>query len=453
MANGVLGLGSGQASALNSDLIEKLKTAERKSAVEPIEKRITNITGEKETFSTVKTKVSELLESIKPFDLFVSGGVTAFGQKSATTSGDSVTFDAADLQALKKGITTVSVSQLSQKDVYQSNAVDTTTKDAVINAGMLSIKAGSAVAEEFDTTNKTYKQLADEITAKTGMNAAVEQVGTNSFRLVIKSEESGIDNKLTITGAASQALGYTTDGATVNATNHILEAKNMTAKVDGVEYNVSSNNITVDGLKITTNKLGDSNINISEDNTKVEAQMKNFITKYNELVALIDTEVFSATSKLDDKASVREVLSQIKSKLFGTYGDSNDKSMFNYGIELDKYGGLTLDSTKFNKVVQEDMNSLKDVFLGKAEKKGIGTELKELLSDMSLTGGILDTYDKGITTRETKLNSEKEKAENTLNLKYEQLALQFASYGSLINQMESSFSGLKMLIQQSTSGN
>ena len=453
MATGVLGLGSGQASALNSDLIEKLKTAERKSAVEPIEKRITNITGEKETFSTVKTKVSELLESIKPFDLFVSGGVTAFGQKSATTSGDSVTFDAADLQALKKGITTVSVSQLSQKDVYQSNAVDTTTKDAVINAGMLSIKAGSAVAEEFDTTNKTYKQLADEITAKTGMNAAVEQVGTNSFRLVIKSEESGTDNKLTITGAASQALGYTTDGAAVNATNHILEAKNMTAKVDGVEYNVSSNNITIDGLKITANKLGDSNINIAEDNTKVEAQMKNFITKYNELVALIDTEVFSATSKLDDKASVREVLSQIKSKLFGTYGDSNDKSMFNYGIELDKYGGLTLDSTKFNKVVQEDMNSLKDVFLGKAEKKGIGTELKELLSDMSLTGGILDTYDKGITTRETKLNSEKEKAENALNAKYEQLALQFASYGTLINQMESSFSGLKMLIQQSTSGN
>ena len=453
MANGVLGLGSGQASALNSDLIEKLKTAERKSAVEPIEKRITNITGEKETFSTVKTKVSELLGSIKPFDLFISGGVTAFGQKSATTSGDSVTFDAADLQALKKGITTVNVSQLAQKDVYQSNAVDTTTKDAVINAGMLSIKAGSAVAEEFDTTNKTYKQLADEITAKTGMNAAVEQVGTNSFRLVIKSEESGTDNKLTITGAASQALGYTTDGAAVNATNHILEAKNMTAKVDGVEYNVSSNNITIDGLKITANKLGDSNINIAEDNTQIEAQMKNFVTKYNELVALVDTEVFSAESKLADKSSIRDILSQIKSKLFGSYGDSNDKSMFNYGIELDKYGGLSLDSTKFNKAVQEDITGLKDLFLGKAEKKGLGTQLKELLSDMSLTSGVLDSYDKGITSRETKLNNEKEKAEKALNAKYEQLSLQFASYGSLINQMESSFSGLKMLIQQSTSGN
>ena len=121
MADGVLGLGSGQASALNSDLIEKLKTAEWKSAVEPIETKITNITGEKETFATINSKVKELLASIKPFDLFVSSGVNAFEQKSATTSGDSVTFDAVDLKALKKGFTTVSVSQLAQKDVYQSN--------------------------------------------------------------------------------------------------------------------------------------------------------------------------------------------------------------------------------------------------------------------------------------------------------------------------------------------
>jgi len=461
MAEGILGLGSGAAS-LNNDLLEKLKAADKKSTVEPIEKLITNITGEKEIFSTIKTKVSALLDAVKPFDLFISGGVTAFEQKSATTSGDSVTFDAVDLQALKKGITTVSIAQLAQKDVYQSTDVSATIKDGVINAGELSIQAGSSTAITFDTTNKTYKQLADEITANTGMNATVEQVGTNSFRLVIKSEESGTDNKLTITGAASQALGFTTDGTAINAANHILEAKNMISKVDGVDYNVSTNNITVDGLKITANKVdtkdingvftSSSTINIVEDNTQVETQMKNFITKYNELVALVDTEVFSAETKLADRSSIRDILSQIKGKLFGTYGDSNDKSMFNYGIELDIYGGLSLNSTKFNKAVQDDMAGLKDLFLGKAEKKGLGTELKELLSDMTLTGGVLYNYNEGISAREKALNSEKTKAEKSLNAKYEQLASQFSTYGTLINQMESSFSGLKMMIQQSVSG-
>jgi len=56
MAEGILGLGSGQASALNSDLIEKLKTAERKSTVEPYETKIENITTEKEVFSKYSNK-------------------------------------------------------------------------------------------------------------------------------------------------------------------------------------------------------------------------------------------------------------------------------------------------------------------------------------------------------------------------------------------------------------
>lgn len=448
MANGVLGLGSGQASALNSDLIDKLKTAERKSTVEPFETKITKIGTEKTTFETISKKVAELLDAIKPFDLFVSGGVTAFEQKTATTAGDSVSFDAADIKSLKKGTTNVDVTQLAQKDVYQSESVTGAIKDSVINQGSLVING-----ETFDTTNKTYQQLATEITAKAGMNASVEQVGTDAFRLVIKSEESGIDNKLNISGAASQALGYTTDGTAINSTNHILEAKNMIAKVDGVEYNVSSNNIAVDGLKITANKVGASSINVVEDNTQVPTQMQNFVTKYNELVAMVDSEVYNPDSAISDKSSIKNIVSQLKDKLFGSYGASNDKSVFNYGIELAKDGGLSIDSTKFNKAMQDDISGLKELFLGTAEKKGMGTIFKETLDEMNFSGGVLDTYQSSMTTRETKLNDEKTKAEKVLDTKYEQLALQFSSYGALINQMESSFSGLKMLISQSTSGN
>ena len=453
MANGVLGLGSGGAASLNSELIDKLKTAERKSTVAPIETSIEKITKEKVTFASIQTKISELLDAIKPFDLFVSGGVTAFEQKSATTSGDSITFDAADAKDLKKGFTSVDVTKLAQKDVYQSESVSAAIKDSAINQGPLVING-----ETFDTTNKTYQQLADEITAKSGMNASVEQVGTDAYRLVIKSEESGVDNKLIISGAASQALGYTTDGTVIdgtaiNSTNHTLTAQDMDATVDGIQYSVSSNNLTVDGLKITANKVGSSTINVTEDNSQVETLMKNFVTKYNEVVALIDTEVLSADSTLGDKSSIRSITSEIKDKLFGSYGSVGDKSVFNFGIELDKYGGLSLDSAKFNKAVQEDMPGLKDLFLGTAEKKGLGTTLKETLDNMKFTGGVLNTYESSMTKREATLNETKVKAEKSLDDKYQQLALQFSAYGALINQMESSFGGLKMIINQSTSGN
>ena len=441
MANGVLGLGAGQAASLNSDLIEKLKTAERKSAVAPIEAKIEKMVKEKETFSTIEKKVAELLESIKPFDLFVSGAVTAFEQKSATTSGDSVTFDAADVKALKKGFTSVDIKTLAQKDVYQTNDVTGVQKDQVIGKGDLIVNG-----QVFKTDNLTYKQLADEINTKEGMSASLEQVGTDSYRLVIKSKESGLDNALLITGDAKSALGLDV------TENHKQTAQNMKATVDGVEYNVSSNSLVVDGLKISANKAGISTINVTEDNSQIEAQMKNFVDKYNELVALIETETLGSDSSLNDRSSIKGIVNQIKDKLFGSYGAAGDKSVFNFGIELDKFGGLSIDSKKFNEAVQKDMVGLKDLFIGSAEKKGLGTVLKETLDTMKFAGGLLNSYDAAMKTRETILNENKEKAEKSLDVKYQQLALQFSSYGALINQMESSFSGLKLMIQQSVAG-
>ena len=441
MANGVLGLGAGQAASLNSDLIEKLKTAERKSAVAPIEAKIEKMVKEKETFSTIEKKVAELLESIKPFDLFVSGAVTAFEQKSATTSGDSVTFDAADVKALKKGFTSVDIKTLAQKDVYQTNDVTGVQKDQVIGKGDLIVNG-----QVFKTDNLTYKQLADEINTKEGMSASLEQVGTDSYRIVIKSKESGLDNALLITGDAKSALGLDV------IENHKQTAQNMKATVDGVEYNVSSNSLVVDGLKISANKAGISTINVTEDNSQIEAQMKNFVDKYNELVALIETETLGSDSSLNDRSSIKGIVNQIKDKLFGSYGAAGDKSVFNFGIELDKFGGLSIDSKKFNEAVQKDMVGLKDLFIGSAEKKGLGTVLKETLDTMKFVGGVLNSYDAAMKTRETILNENKEKAEKSLDVKYQQLALQFSSYGALINQMESSFSGLKLMIQQSVAG-
>ena len=440
MATGVLGLGSG-AAALNNDLLDKLKEADKAFSVTPIETRIENISTEKDVVSGISTKLQEFLDTVKPFDLFVSGGVTAFEQKAATTSGDSVTFDAADVKSLNKGFTSVTVGQLAQKDVYQSNIISDIVTP-LIGIGDLIIGA-----ETFTTEGKTYQELADEITKKTGMNASLEQVGTDSFRLVIKSEDSGIANKLTISGDAGTALGFDI------AANNILVAKDLKATVDGVQYENSSNTIIVDGLKITANKLGDSSINITEDNTQIETQMQNFVTKYNELVALINEEVSKSDSTLGDKSSIRNIITQVKDTLFGSYGSAGDKSVFNYGIEIDMYGSLSLDSTKFNDAVQNDMSGLKDLFVGSAEKKGLGTILKQTIDEMSFSGGILDSYESSMTTRETSLNKEKDKAESALNAKYEQLALQFSSYGTIIDQMENSFSGLRLLINQSVATN
>lgn len=47
----------------------------------------------------------------------------------------------------------------------------------------------------------------------------------------------------------------------------------------GLNIMYASNSLTVDGLKITANKLGTSSINVVEDNTQLETQMKTFVDK------------------------------------------------------------------------------------------------------------------------------------------------------------------------------
>lgn len=446
MAEGILGLGSAGSTSLNQDLIDKLKEAEKKANITPLETRLEDITLEKEIFNEIDSKVSEVLDAIKPFDLYVSGGVNAFNQKTATTSGDSVMFDAADVSVLNKGVTSVEIISLAQKDVYQTNSVDGATKDAVINAGNLEITV-NGILETFDTTNMTYDQLATAINAKTGMNASLEQVGSDSFRIVIKSEESGVDNALTIGGAAATTLGLDV------STNHTLTAQDLNAFVDGVEYNISSNEFTVDGLKISAMKEGVSTINVVNDPSSAISAMQTFVSTYNEMVTMIDDATFEADSPVTNRSGLRDIVNLIKNKLFGMYGENDDKSIFTYGFELDKSGMLSLDETKFAEAMDEDLSGLEDLFIGVAEKEGLGTQLKSLIDEMSFSGGVLTVYETDMTSRETTLNEDKEKAEEALDEKYKQLALQFSAYTAIITQMENSFSGLQLMINQSTASN
>ncbi len=460
MAEGVLGLGTG-ASSLNNELIEKLKTAERASTVTPLETQIEDITGEggeSEKIAEIIAKANSLLDSIKTFDLYVSGGVTAFDQKIANTSGTAAVFDAIAEGTLNEGTTNVTISTLAKRDVFQSSAIDGTTKDIDIDSGDLTIAlAGSdglySTSYTFDTTGKTYDELVATINLNSNLTASVEQVGDDSYKLVIKSAESGTSNALQITGSASYSLGYTSDVAgtieTVGA--NIQEATNLSATVNGIDYNVSSNVITVDGgLKITALEEGDSTISIEKDTSTIESTLQLFVAEYNQLVALVEDELYSSASKIEDKSTLRTMMSGIKDKLFGSYGTSDDLNIFNFGFEINKSGLLSIDSEKLTSAVENNIDDLKSLFLGVAEDEGLGTQLKTYLDDLDSFDGLLTSYQSNMDSRKESLEEERNDAIEDLDNKYALLSQQFAAYGAIINQFEAQFSGLKLMIEQST---
>ncbi|MFW2552061.1 flagellar filament capping protein FliD [Aliarcobacter butzleri] len=443
---GVLGLGSSGSTSLNEALIEKLKEADKASSVTPLEKKLEKFTTEKEVVANIQTKVSELLSAVKVFSLNQTTGANAFQQKSANVTGDGVVFDSDDLSALKSGSLSVKVEQLAQKDVWQSKQFDgtTTTKSSLVNQGTLSINGTS-----IDTTNKSYSDLVTEINKISGVQASLVEDSTGKFRLSIKSSETGESNKIDFTGSDSTALSHFGFDDT---TNNVLKAQDMKMKVDGVDYSGSSNTITIDGLKITASKsTGESTINIEDDNSNIKTQMQAFVTAYNTLNTLISGEVYSTDSSLGDKASIRNVMSQLKEQLFGT--GSGDKTIFSYGFSFDSSNGnLVLSSTEFDNAIKNDKEGLQNLFVGVAEKKGIATTLDELISNSGINKDLID-YESNMLSRQTKLTEQKDAAQEALDTKYKLMSQQFAAYTTIITQMENSFSGLKMLIQQSTASN
>ncbi|MCT7577705.1 flagellar filament capping protein FliD [Aliarcobacter butzleri] len=440
---GVLGLGSSGSTSLNEALIEKLKEADKASSVTPLEKKLEKFTTEKEVVANIQTKVNELLSAVKVFSLNQTTGANAFQQKSANVTGDGVVFDSDDLSALKSGTLSVKVQELAQKDVWQSKQFDNDKLNTPLTGlGNLTLKLGDKTFDPIKTEGKTYKEIISAINKLDGIQASLVEDSTGKFRISIKSTETGAKNKIEFGGTASSHFGFT----------NVLPAQDMKMKVDGVDYSGSSNTITIDGLKITATKLtGESTISIEDDNSNIKTQMQAFVTAYNTLNTLISNEVYNADSSLGDKSAIRDIMSQLKNELFGT--GNGDKTIFSYGLSFDSSNGnLVLSSTEFDNAIKNDKEGLQNLFVGVAEKKGIATTLDELISNSGINKSLID-YESNMLSRETKLTEQKDAAQEALDAKYELMAQQFAAYTTIITQMENSFSGLKMLIQQSTASN
>ena len=443
MADGILGLGSSGSTGLSQEHIDKLKAAEAKAKIDPYTTKLETWDKELEKITEIETKTQELLAAIASFDLY-SSTPNAFEQMAATTSGTAAMFNALDSKNLAEGVTTINVEQLAQRDVYQSATF--TDKTALIADGQDPADAIVINGKSFLTAGKTYEELAEEINKETNIIASVEQVGDTAYRMVIKSEQSGLANALTITQSG-------VDLGLEDSANKVLSAQNMKAKIDEIAYDISSNTITTQsGLIINAVEVGSASISIQRDTSAIVTGLDDFVAKYNELRTLIETEQFSEESSLTNMTSLKMMMDTIKNTMFGEYGTDGDKNVFNYGFSFDLYGQLSIDRTVLSKAITDDFEGLKSLMVGVAEKPGLGTALKEYIDSLDGFDGILTQYGTSMADNKTKLEADKAKAQESLDSKYSLMSQQFASYTALITQMEASFGGMKMMIEQSTSG-
>jgi flagellar hook-associated protein 2 len=255
------------------------------------------------------------------------------------------------------------------------------------------------------------------------------------------------------------------------------KAQNLKATVDGVDYDMASNTLQLQAklsmTAVKVDKVGESSsITLTKDTSSVAAVVEQMVLDYNELTEILNTEINSQESSIQDKDTLKNILKDIKGMFFKSYGAStptfgtvkdsggdivykhsnvtnNDKSIFNFGLSLDQHGTLIFNKEIFNNKLTENADDLKNLFVGVAENKGLGTQLHEYLDDLDGYKGVLTTYSTTMDTRKEDLKKTKEEEVKKLDIKYQSMANTFAAYGAMITQMESAFSGMEMMIKQS----
>lgn len=426
-------LGINSESNLNIDLINKLKTAETSSRLKPEESKLDFLNNEKDVLNNIKTKTNDLLQAVS--FLRKDSSVSAFNNLTANVNGTSaiVTSNNSNLEETSFDI---KVNKLAQKDVYQSILID--NKDSIITTNDEFINVNG---NNISLKDKTFEQLKTELNDLVGVNSSLEKVNRNQYRLVIKSEQEGTNGAITI-NSDNSLIGFSTFG------NHLLTAQNSDIDVEGVNYNLSSNKITLEnGVEITAHNEGVTNVKISKDNSLIPETVENLITKYNDLNSYLNEKI--SKNEIQDKSSAREMMNQIKNHLFGT---SNENNIFTIGVNMNKDGSLELDSTVFNNLMNKDLNRIKNIFTNDS-RTGIADKLNDTLISFGQNNGIINLYEKRNENSLLMTNNEIIKINDTLNKKYNTLSNQFSEYNNVISKMNSSFEALSSMIQYSYSSN
>lgn len=447
-----LGIGSG---VLTSDVIDQLKTADKAKFVTPLESKLTLNSQKQDAYKLVSTYMNTLkadISSLSYDTLFDNKTVDVSGAAKVSVSSG------ANVESF-----TLDTTQLAQKEVTQFGAVSSKSSaiaDTLGTGGTYTITVGKAdgtgTQTSYDipyTATTTLEQFSQAITDVAGsqVSASILETSTGQFNLVLSSQTTGADQALSFSdsggiNAEFQAGGY----------QEIQPAQDALFKYNGIDVSRSTNNITdlVTGLDITLTTKGDSStVDITEDNSGVVTQMSSFVDNYNTLITnLNDMTAYNTDSGKKGVFQGESFIKGIGRSITAAITQmKNGDSLVNYGISLNRDGSMSFDSTKLEDKLSSDSTAVKDFFTGSVDSNGdvvngLFTDLNDTMNNYTGYGKLLNNFETSLTSDATSIQDRITSAQASLDNRYEIMSKRFASYDSVINKVNSSFSSVQMMI-------
>ncbi len=334
-------------------------------------------------------------------------------------------------------------------DLDANTEIPTTgTLDLTVDGKTLSLDLSTV-----DTDGDGKATMADLVSAinndpdNPGVNATlVRSNGQTHFML--SSTETGVANTVNVSASGTGASWF--EDAFTNTSNISTPQDAVIwlgAEGSGLKLTNSSNTFTgvIDGVDLTVSKAQVSGeqpltLTIGADDEATKEQVNAFIDAYNTLMSTMDEYTGiggedKARGVLASDPTLRSIESQLTSIIRGEY---NGMRLSEVGIEIDRSGKMTLDTTKFEEAQKNNSAALEAMFNGDGNLlDSIDTMVEPFLKS---TTGLFKTRKDSLQQNISRIDDKQATLERKYDMAYSRYLKQFTQMNTLMTQMNQTMS-------------
>jgi flagellar hook-associated protein 2 len=399
-----------------------------------LQNRQTDLKSQASNFDALNSRITSLSSAADAL-----GTLSAVSTVAAQSNDASLTVTAAS--SAHTGHYDVVVTDIARAQVTASTSVSPdATSTAVATGGTLTI-GGVDVAV---TGAVTLQQLADAINATDGIgvSASAVRTGTNAYKLVLTSLDSGAEHAFSVTNGLTGGSGVTFGGA------NAVDASDASILINNVAATSSSNTFTdiVPGLTLTVTKKDAAktiSVDVTPDTTALSAKVNSFISAYNSLITYIDSQRAAAntgdTGSIGRDPLLRQLRTSLRDQVIGAHGSGVFTRLTEVGVEFTRDGTLSLDQTKFDAAVAANGDQVRQLFAG---TDGAFGAVGSLLDSYSQTNGVIPNVKDRLTQQASAMDAQIAALQDRLAQQRLALQQEFTQADLAISQLKDQSSSL-----------
>jgi flagellar hook-associated protein 2 len=292
----------------------------------------------------------------------------------------------------------------------------------------------NGISINFSQAKDSVQNVIDRINSSAaGVTASYDSVND---RFVLTSKTTG-DQGIAledVTGNFLAATGLTT--GTLEHGKDLLYSIDGGGQLSSKSNTISSDSSGMDGLSISVLDKGTTTFTVSSDSAKIKTAITDFITEYNNLQKLIDTNTASTTDAsgkvtaglLAQDNDAADIASSLRSMITAQFGNGlSIKNLEDLGIksngnddtiELD-------DESKLDAALADNLTGVTNIFTDKTE--GLGVKLAAFIDKTTGDDGTLIAHQKTLTDQISDIDTQVSDIERYLSDQKDTMTAKFVA--------------------------